>query len=498
MRNHHDIALDHAVGIDFEQNPLNQVHVAIKNALHTVLEGDLQHRVGIIEVTLAVFLIAEVPVGAAQVVVSNRHTVLDGGIVGDQLALFVGQIPVLMGEHHIKAHTVNGEGLTGVGLVVAHVGIEAADQLHHIVDIPGGIGPLDINIVHDVLQIEVVVELIDEPGEAQVMVSMRVGQKPGVDHHLLVGAGGSGQLTAECQELFAGIVAPLLDIAAVIDKQTVVGHANHNQRTAVSAALAIRGGGELGVITVAGHRQAIHSQHGGGHMLACLIVEALHRIFLGIHNDTGLLIEGEVVGVELVASVGGSEAGKTVGFLRIIGGDLHHLIILQCVAALLQLLHIGEEFRGIRVGDDGQVRLGAIVGDAVAAVIRHGLGDAAGGRICGNRNLFGKNDVRCLDKQGGVQRHSDIGRIRFAAFRIGFAGFILRRHGFLRGRGGCFRSCLGTARDSGCRGFLCFRCKGGCRNHGHQHRCAQQQRKERSESFRDVVLHINLLHSVRH
>ena len=394
VRNHHNIGFQSTVGVDIEQNVLCQIHISIQQSIGVLVHVDTKYRGGVVEVALAIVFVAEFPVCAAQIVSGNGLTVFDGGVVGDQLAVCIRQVTILQCVDHIEVDACDIEGLAGVGLVVLHIGVVAGDARHQLVDITGGVSTLDVDVVHNVLQVQLIVMLGEEPGHTQVMIRMGMGEEPGVDDHLL-SIGLAGQFAAKLQESVTGLVTPLLQIAAVVDEQTVVGHPDNDQRTAVTLVGGVCGCGGI-VVAVFGHGQTVLDDHRLDALAGGLVREACYRILLGIHNDTGLLIEGQVIGVDLVAAVRSFISGKTVGVVLAVGRDL--VFLYQLIAGICQNFAVSDKLTGRGSGDDGQIGLFALTGHTVAAVIFHSLRyAAAGGGVLRNGNFLRDNNTgNCL------------------------------------------------------------------------------------------------------
>jgi hypothetical protein len=90
-------------------------------------------------------------------------------------SIAAGQKAILMGVHHIELDACHIKDLTGVGLIVADIGIMTLDALKRRTEVLGSGGgavgstyqrALFVNVIDNVLQIELFMVDVNEPGEA--------------------------------------------------------------------------------------------------------------------------------------------------------------------------------------------------------------------------------------------------------------------------------------------------------------------------------------------
>ena len=161
-----------------------------------------------------------------------------------------------------------------------------------------------LKVVHDVLQVELIAVSGKKCRYAGIMIPVGMGNEPGIDDHFLT-IGNTGDLPAEVQKRLAGLfIIELLNVAAVVDEQTVVRHLHHDELTTVAALLSSLAWLIVHIPAVIGHGDAVHIQLGFAVAAGLrLIGERADGVGVGIHNDARLVVVRMVVGIARVASV---------------------------------------------------------------------------------------------------------------------------------------------------------------------------------------------------
>ena len=305
-------------------------------------------------------------------------------MIDDQLLTVGGGVEtVLLGIKNIEFDAGDVEAFTGVRLIIADNGEVGAQKLTDISDIPGGVQPFAVDVVHHALKIQLIVALINKTGETFKMVGVSVGQEPAVDDHLFTLAF-TGQFLQECHEAIAGSVVPLLDTAAIVNEQAVVGHPNDDQSTAVDLAGIVMGVAGVDAVAVFRHGKTVHDDHGlggftGGAFIRKTIGIDAGHIRVGVNGNTDFLQLVEDVNIDRVRAIGGLIPGVCHGSGAVTDAAILTVRINCCIAGVLsQCGAIALEVAVIRINGDLQVGpIGAAGHNSIATVIFQPCGNCA-------------------------------------------------------------------------------------------------------------------------
>ena len=392
MGNHHDIIIQNFSGPNAANHLVAQICIGVEirgninrsgNALR---ESNTQNGRSIVEIRLlggfgSIIGVHKVPVCTA---ITGFHR----QITDTQNIVFVGNKTIFLRIKDIKLNTGNFKMFTGMRLVISGVGEISHKNLQNRCHIPGGATALVIDIIHKVLNIDLVMVFDKEPGNAVIVVRVRMGNEPGVDDYLLPFAL-TGQFPAKFHKVCANLIAPLLNIAAIIDKQAVIRHTDdHHRATVTGTGGIILRGGQRSVITIGSHGQAIHHH---GHL--CLFIGitdvskstgiAFYDILGSIRNDTDFLICMQIVHGQNKILIGRKEPIKIVVVSGVIG--FQSLRRGSGKSGALKHRNVSHRLQNRAAGNHLHIRLGAIICNTVTAVHDQSVGcNGSSGLKCRN------------------------------------------------------------------------------------------------------------------
>jgi hypothetical protein len=190
--------------------------------------------------------------------------------------------------------------------VIFGIGEELADDLHVITG-----GAYDIEVIHDILQVKFCVVFGQETGKTGNMIVMVVCDEPGVDGHLL-SLWDAGDPPQECIDPFTVSVTHLNITAAVYYKQAVICELDNIHGPCIVTVLTTVVAGVQEAVLGAGEGDHVQLRAAGA-TATVGIADAAQGIYIGVYNDTGLLICFHIIGINGVGAVGRQTFDMAVG-----------------------------------------------------------------------------------------------------------------------------------------------------------------------------------------